>query len=363
MRAELAPPGPTLCRDQIPDSLSDKRAQVEAELEDIRMLQRISSELIYEHDIEALYEKIVDAAVAIMRSDYASMQMLYPERGRGGELRLLAFHGFNAEAAKFWTWVTADSQSTCGVVLRTGKRVVASDIASCEFMAGSEDRQVYLQTGIHACQTTPLVARSGNVVGMISTHWRIPHQPSERDFDLFDILARQAADLIELRRTQEALRRSEAMLRLNEERLRLTHTVSKVAPWQYDPITELFDWSAEVLQLFGNSGFGSGLQSFLSIMGYADDRARAVAALAAVGRRDKDCEFAFRYVHHDGEVKLITARARPFYNQGSPVVLGVFIDTTPAVELHGERRRASLTKTSRARSGKSGNRKRSRLRP
>jgi GAF domain-containing protein len=72
-------------------------------------------------------------------------------------------------------------------------------------MADSEDQEVYLQTGIHACQTTPLIARAGNVVGMISTHWRTPHQPSQEDFTLFDILARQAADLIERCRQEEAL--------------------------------------------------------------------------------------------------------------------------------------------------------------
>jgi len=151
------------------------------------------------------YEKLVDDAVAVMRSDYASVQMLLPERGRGGELRLLAFRGFNPEAARFWEWVRADSKSTCGIALRNTRRVVAPDIAACDFMADSEDQQVYLQTGIRACQTTPLIARAGNVVGMISTHWRTPHQPSERDFGLFDILARQAADLIERCRQEEAL--------------------------------------------------------------------------------------------------------------------------------------------------------------
>jgi GAF domain-containing protein len=143
------------------------------------------------------YAKIVGDAVAVMRSDYASVQMLFPERGTGGELRLLAFRGFNPEAAKFWEWVRADSKSTCGIALRDARRVVAPDIAVCDFMADSEDQQVYLKTGIRACQTTPLITSAGNVVGMISTHWRMPHQPSERDFDLFDILARQAADVIE----------------------------------------------------------------------------------------------------------------------------------------------------------------------
>jgi hypothetical protein len=39
-------------------------------------------------------------------------QAMYPERGRGGELRLLAFRGVSPDAARFWEWVRADSNST-----------------------------------------------------------------------------------------------------------------------------------------------------------------------------------------------------------------------------------------------------------
>lgn len=151
------------------------------------------------------YEKIIDLAVVLMRSDFASMQMLFPKRGPGGELRLLAFRGFSAEAARFWEWVRADSKSTCGIALRDSQRVVAPDIATCDFMADSEDQRIYLETGIHACQTTPLIARAGNVVGMISTHWRTPHQPSTEEFREFDVLARQAADLLEVAVQEEQL--------------------------------------------------------------------------------------------------------------------------------------------------------------
>jgi CheY-like chemotaxis protein len=41
---------------------------------------------------------------------------------------------------------------------------------------------------------------------VISTHWQRPHQPSERDLRLLDILSRQAADLIERKQAAEALR-------------------------------------------------------------------------------------------------------------------------------------------------------------
>ena len=141
------------------------------------------------------YDTIIQDAVQIMHSDFASIQMLYPKRG-DGELRLLDFRGFNPEAAVFWEWVRADSKSTCGLALRDQSQVIAPDIARSEIMAGSEDQQVYLQTGILACQTTPLIAR-GEVLGMISTHWHKPHQPSADDLRQFDNLAIKAAELLE----------------------------------------------------------------------------------------------------------------------------------------------------------------------
>lgn len=217
-------------------------AQSDSELDDLAVLQRISSELIHEQSTQALYEKIVDAAVSIMRSDYASMQMLYPERGTGGELRLLAFRGFNPRAAEFWVWVRADSKSTCGLALSSGQRVVAPDIASCEFMADSEDQKVYLQTGIHACQTTPLIARGGNIVGMISTHWRTPHQPSERDFRLFDILARQAADLIERTRREEELAERAALLDLSTDAIIVRDPQGRILYWNRGA-QRLYGWT------------------------------------------------------------------------------------------------------------------------
>ena len=48
---------------------------------------------------------------------------------------------------------------------------------------------------------------------MISTHWNYPHNPPQRHLDLLDILARQAADLIERTQNAEALRQSEERLR------------------------------------------------------------------------------------------------------------------------------------------------------
>ncbi len=201
-------------RDRAIQIARESERQLEAELADMRQLQSISSEIIYEENTGDLYEKILDAAVVIMRSDFGSMQMLDPERG---ELRLLAHRGFTSEAAKFWEWVRPDSGSSCGAALVSGKRAIVPDVEQCEWMAGSADLATYLQTGIRAVQTTPLVSRGGKLLGMISTHWRGPYEPSERELRTLDILARQAADLLDRKQAAERQKQSEAALRKSEK--------------------------------------------------------------------------------------------------------------------------------------------------
>ena len=52
---------------------------------------------------------------------------------------------------------------------------------------------------------------------MISNHWRKVHEPSKRELRLLDVLARQAADLIESKRADEEVRESEARMRATVE--------------------------------------------------------------------------------------------------------------------------------------------------
>jgi len=169
-------------------------------------LQEISTLLIQENNVNALYDRVLEAAIGLTSADFGSMQAFDPERD---ELRLLTHKGFHPESAKFWEWVRLDAACTCGMALSSGTRIVVPDVEACDVMQGTSDLESYRRSGIRAVQSTPLLSRSGRLLGMISTHWRQPHQPAERTLRLLDVLARQAADLVERSQAEVALRQSE----------------------------------------------------------------------------------------------------------------------------------------------------------
>ncbi|MFJ4156193.1 ATP-binding protein [Pseudomonas sp. NPDC089752] len=176
---------------------------------DLDLLHSISVALIGEQDRQALYVKIVDAAASITGSQFATMQILCPPdhgSGHGGKLQLLCSRGLPPDAIQFWQWVSYNALSSCGLALRRGKRAIISDFELWDEIAGTEELLAFRSAGIRAAQTTPLLSRSGRLLGMMSTHWTQPHHPSDRVLRLLDILARTAADLLERTLAEEALR-------------------------------------------------------------------------------------------------------------------------------------------------------------
>jgi hypothetical protein len=68
------------------DQASERR-QVDGGSDNALKLQEISTALVREGNLDALYGRILDAAISLLSADMGSIQILSPERG---ELRLLA---------------------------------------------------------------------------------------------------------------------------------------------------------------------------------------------------------------------------------------------------------------------------------
>ena len=303
--------------------------RLRAELADAKLLHEISAAMIHEHDVETLYNRIVDAAETIMNSQFASLQMYYEEGEHAGELRLLAHRGFSPHAAKFWEWVKPTQACSCGIALRTGKRVICSDVEKDQDVAGSEDLASYLETGIHAVQTTPLVSRDGSIVGMISTHWSEPHAPTRRDLRMFDILARQAADLIERKHAEDALRESDR--RKDEFLAILSHELrNPLAPIGYaaeimkrsERVTPEMQWVREVLDRQVHQ-MGRLLDDLLDVSritrGTIELRRRPVALRTVV---NEAIEAARPIIEHNGHELLLDIPEEPVFLDADATRLG-----------------------------------------
>jgi PAS domain S-box-containing protein len=195
-------------REQAEDALRESEARLARELEATRILQNISNQLMSKPGVDGHFDELCGAARALMRSDCASIQVLDEASSR---LKLAGYVGFHPDSAAFWEWVDAGVGSACGQALASGERVILPDVD--RFEADPPELDAFRRSSILSVQSTPLVARTGEIVGMMSTHWHRRDAIAEARYRYFDILTRLAADFIVRIRAETALRESEEKYR------------------------------------------------------------------------------------------------------------------------------------------------------
>ncbi|MEM9266267.1 MAG: EAL domain-containing protein [Cyanobacteria bacterium P01_F01_bin.13] len=174
-------------------------AALAADLRATRLLHDLAMQVVTDGQEQELYERILDAAIALMHADMGGLQILDSERN---QLQLQAQRGLHPRAIAFWQTVDLDSGGSCSVALQQGERLIVPDIDAWDLLTGTADAEFYHLCGIKAEQSTPLLSRSGQLIGMFSTQWHTRHYPCERDLQFLELLARQAADLIEQQRAK-----------------------------------------------------------------------------------------------------------------------------------------------------------------
>lgn len=174
------------------------------------LLQKLSTRLLGDDDIETLLDEVLDAAVQVTGADMGSMQLF--DAG-SGTLRLRAYRGLDEAVAASFGNIQPSTRTSCGRALAQGRRVIAEDVRTSDVF-DEASRAAMLAAGVMAAQSTPLMSRADELLGMISTHWRSPHLPTARALQLMDVVARQAADLLERAQSDQALRMSSARLQL-----------------------------------------------------------------------------------------------------------------------------------------------------
>lgn len=299
---------------------------LQRELASTRLLAEVSTSMVHSGETERLFERIVQAAARIMGSRFGSLRKFRKERG---ELQLVASYGYPVEARERWSWVKPGGGTICGRAMQERARVVVPDVGECEWLKSSGAAQSYLEIGMRAVQSTPLLARDGEPIGVISTHWDRVHTPTAEDLQLFDVLARQAADLIERVR-------NERLLRENESRFRMATDTGRVGVWEWHIPMDVVKWNDVLYDIQGirKEDFGGNVEAFSATV-HPDDRARVDAAIQGSLQNDTPYAVEFRAVRPvDGRVVRLVTHARVLRDaHGQPErMVGAVVDITAVRE-------------------------------
>jgi PAS domain S-box-containing protein len=186
---------------------SDK-TRISSELTAMMRLQRLSTLSVTQGDLGIILCEIVDTAIEVTGADFGSIQFIDPV---SSALRIAAHRGFPQWWVDFWN-NAPEGQGSCPVSLQRRERVIVENVEESPIFSGAV-LEMLLKADVRGVQSTPLVSRSGKLLGTFSTHYKKPQRPDEGQLRVLDLLARQAADIIE--HLQDI-----AMLRESEERFR-----------------------------------------------------------------------------------------------------------------------------------------------
>ena len=204
-----------LTRVELHLSLSHMRKQeaertqktLEAELNGMTRLHEVSSRLLAAPTVHAALEEILFATCTMMGSQMGYLQVYDP---RTETLMIAAQQGFSPDSLEQLRHVEHGS-SGGGTAVKGGRRVIIEDVNEDESFRPLQ--AIGAAAGFRSLQSTSLLTRTGTLLGVLSTHWRQPHRPSEHDLYMLDLYAHEAADILDRIQNAQELQRSFHQLR------------------------------------------------------------------------------------------------------------------------------------------------------
>jgi PAS domain S-box-containing protein len=227
-------------RERSEEAIRVLNAQLSADLSAMTRMQQISTRLAQAEDFTQLLDEIVAAGTEITGADMGNIQLF-----QNGVLQIASQRGFAAPFLEFFNQVSHGS-AACGTALQRRERIIVEDVLQSPIFIGTPALDAMLAAGARAVQSTPLIGRSGTLLGMFSTHYRTPRSPGDRELRMLDLLARQAADLIERTQAEESRHAS-------EERYRTLFDLGPVAVYSCEASGVIREFNRRAAELWGRA--------------------------------------------------------------------------------------------------------------
>lgn len=200
--------------DQRRDALEGQRA---TELTAMQRLYALNEHLANETDLHSALEQILEAAVDFTKTDRGCALLVSDDKEYSD---VVALYGYAADSPLAEYFLHEGAKPFSDVVRRDRTRLIVDDVATYPGLAGTRVGDVVLADGVRALQATPMITLGGELVGVLTTQFREPHRPTEEQLRLVDLLAWNAATIVERHRgnrtLQEASERQSFLLRLSD---------------------------------------------------------------------------------------------------------------------------------------------------
>ena len=197
--------------------LRETQAQLEADVAGLRRLHEVHARIATETNLKPALDEILAAACEFTHTDRGCVQLVSDD---GQRLEMFAWRGY-ADHSPFIEHFRYDGlKEGCDVARVERRRMIIEDTVGFPGLEGTEAGTAAAASGILAAQSTPIVSRKHETVGVLSTQFTRPHRPSDEELRLMDLLAWTAADFVERYRFETALRDTEErqafLLKLND---------------------------------------------------------------------------------------------------------------------------------------------------
>jgi PAS domain S-box-containing protein len=279
-------------------AMKQAEAALAADLAGMSRLHELHSSLSSETDLRKALGFIVVASNDFLGADRGCIQLVSDD---GERLEMFAHSGYGPDSRFIAHFLHQGSKPACDMARQHHKRLIIENVETFSPLQGTKDREVALSENILATQSTPMITRTGEMVGVLSNQFRQPHRPSDNELRLVDLLAWTAAHFVERHRGQTALRES-------EERFRALTTASSYVVYRMSP-----DWR-EMRALDGQgflSNTSAPTQSWLVEYILPEDQRFVLDSIEEAIRNKAVFDLTHRVRRADGGVGWTHSRAVP----------------------------------------------------
>lgn len=206
-------------------------------------LHDFSRRLLNEEGFEPMLQSVLQASLVLLGGNKGMIQLYDAEENT---LAMAAHVGFNQEGFPRQFQHVSLNFSSCGAAFQRKERVTIEDVATdttfSDFVA-----LTMMSEGVSA-QSTPLFRPDGSVFGVLTTYHAKPSFPSDGDFRLLDLYARQAERVLEAKYKEEELRQANVDLAGHLHAL-VGELAATEERERRDLASELHDYLAQLLTL------------------------------------------------------------------------------------------------------------------